>query len=388
MSTALRVTPSVTRATSNGSGTQNKRKRRRRRKRNRSARIRQRRFALTLNNPTASECVRWNAVILEGNEAPHCLDLTYFVVQTEKGTGVPGDSPLGTVHYQAYCEFRKATAWSSLKKIFGDRIHIEEAEATSAQNIVYCTKNETRFTGGEFCIRGSWGTPKKGGGATEVAIKILNGATVEDIVAQHPGVAMMNLPKIEAFVAHSKGHRSWRPKVTILYGSTGCGKSQYCFETYGTEAYWVSPPDSGRVWFGHYVGQDVCIFDDYNDDWFSLQHMLKIMDSLPLMVAPKGSQVPFTSRHLVFTTNVEPKDWYSAYKGKQEHKDALARRIVDFAEIYDCSVDTGRFGMGEGFFVRHRIRRTEVFSFREHFGMEAIAAGVGDLPSGNGFGFM
>ncbi len=340
----------------------------RRRRRNRSsqngARVRRRRFALTLNNPTPAEAVRWNSVITLGNVAEHASDLTFFVVQTEKGDGTVGDSALGTIHYQAYCEFKKPVEWSTVKKIFGDRIHIENARANAAANIRYCTKNRTRLSGGAICIAGQWGTAKKSGGAMICAIKILGGAKLTQIVEEHPDIAMLNMGKLESFIAYAKGYRTEKPKVTILYGLTGCGKSQYCVRTYGPNAYWVPPPDGGRVWFGHYFGQDVAVFDDFHDNWFSLTHLLRIMDSTPLQVAPKGDQVPFNSGHLVFTSNVDPKDWYMGSKVKKAHRDALERRIQDFAEIYDCSKELVMHPLGPRA-VYLRELRTVPFRFRE-----------------------
>ncbi len=336
---------------------------------NRSTRNpRRRRFALTLNNPTVIECIQWQTVLSIGNDAEHASDLTFFVVQTEKGDGSVGDSALGTIHYQGYCEFKKAVEWSAVKKIFGDRIHIENARANAAANIRYCTKNRTRLTGWMSCISGQWGTPKRGGGAMSCAIKILNGAKVGEIVEEHPDICMLHMPRIESFIAYAKGPRTSKPKVTILFGVTGCGKSQYCLKTFGLDAYWVPPPDSGRVWFGHYMGQDVCIFDDFHDHWFMLTHLLRILDSTPLLVAPKGGQVPFGSGHLVFSSNVDPRDWYSAYKGKKAHKDALQRRIRDFAEIYDCELGPVPSGMGHEVVVQKRVKRTELFTFRDDLG--------------------
>ncbi len=324
---------------------------------------RRRRFALTLNNPTVRDCLRWNEIMLCGNVAEHCSNLTYFVVQTEKGDGTDS-TPLGTVHYQAYCEFRKAIEWSAVKKIFGERIHIENARASAASNIRYCCKNQTRLTGVDICVKGQWGTPKSSGSIMICAIKALEGCPLDKLVDEHPAVALVHMTQLENLVAYAKGPRVDRPKVTILYGVTGCGKSQYCMKTYGINAYWVSPPASGKVWFGHYVGQDVCVFDDFHDHWFMLTHLLRILDSTPLMVPPKGGQVPFNSGSLVFTSNVDPRDWYSAYKGKKAHKDALERRIQDFAEIWDCTLEEMPIGMGHTVSRRVRRKRTEKFTFR------------------------
>lgn len=367
------------------------------RKRNRSAqngtRIRKRRFAMTLNNPTDVECAQWLTVLTLGKDAPEASALTFFIVQTEKGDGTQGDSPVGTVHYQAYCEFNKAISLSGLKKIFGNRVHVGSAIAGPAANIRYCSKNRTRFVGGVTCISGQWGHPKRGAGLMQVAVRCQNGASLEDIDSTNPDLVMMHGSKIEAYIARQKGRRKAKPKIIILYGLTGCGKSQYCVNAWpGLNTYWVSPPDGGRVWFGGYHAQSVCIFDDFNDDWFKLEHMLHFFDSTPLLVSPKGGQVEFNSETLVLSSNVDPRDWYSGYGSKpsekKEHRDALARRINDFAEIFDCTLaEEGTLGPGPCVMVFHREKRTEVFEFRDDFGDNFTVAGTGDLETGNGFGY-
>ncbi len=366
-----------------------------RRNRNRvRSRVRRRRFAMTLNNPTPAECIQWNTVLLEGNDAEHAQDLTFFIVQTEKGDGTTGDSPLGTLHYQAYCEFKKAVSFSALKQIFGDRVHIENARANSSANIRYCSKTRTRFSETPVNLSGRWGTPKTSG-MVECAIKALEGASLDKLVDEHPLVALLHMPKLENLIAHAKGPRTAPPKITILTGLTGCGKSQYCMKTFGTKAYWVAPPDSGRVWWGHYVGQDVAIFDDFHSGWFTLTYLLRMFDSTPLVVAPKGGQVPFNSGHLVITSNVDPKDFYLHYvenaKNKvtaKAHKDALERRFQDFATVVDCSMEMVATPRGP-VEIPVRRARTELFKFNKgnDFSINTeAAAGVGDMPYGNYFG--
>ncbi len=345
--------------------------------RDRSNRIRRRRFTLTLNNPTEAEYEKWNDVLADGNLAENAAKLTFFVFQTERGESE-------TLHYQAYAEFKVGVDWNHVKKILGERIHIENSRGNAAANIRYCTKNEGRVTDGPLASGGQWGTPKRGGGTMMAAIRIQNGASFEEITAAHPELVMMHGKKVEAFIANSKPARNSKPKITILVGKTGCGKSQYCLSTFGTKAYWVAPPDGGRVWFGHYIGQDVVIFDDFHHGWFTLTKLLRIMDSTPLYVAPKGDQTSFTSKKLVFTCNVDPKDWYKGYKGQKEHKDALERRIQDFADIVDCEpIGTPR---GRALI---RTPRTETFRFNElDFSLEEDSshyAGVGDQSRGNGF---
>ncbi len=118
--------------------------------------------------------------------------------------------------------------------------------------------------------------------------------------------------------------------------------------------------------WGHYVGQNVCVFDDFHSGWFPLTRLLRLMDSTPALVSPKGQQVPFTSGTLVFTSNVDPRDWYGSYKGKKAHKDALERRIQDFAEVIDCTKTGVTLPRGGVAWSYHRKKRTELFEFRDN----------------------
>jgi len=181
-------------------------------------------------------------VLLEGDDAPHAEHLTYFVVQTEKGDGSPGDSTVGTVHYQAYAEFKSTMSLAAVKRIFGDRVHVEKARANSSANIKYCTKERTRFEESAIGLKGQWGAPKSVG-MVMCAVKILNGSGLEQIVDEHPLAALLHLPKIESLIAFSKGPRTTPPKIIILTGLTGCGKSRWCLDNFGVDAYWTPPPD-------------------------------------------------------------------------------------------------------------------------------------------------
>ena len=245
------------------------------------------------------DCLKWDTVLLEGNLSESAKDLTFFIVQTERGEN-------GTLHYQAYCEFKRQLEWSVVKAIFGERIHIENSRGSANANITYCTKLKGRVSGEDIVVQGKWGRAKRGGGDVLAAIKIMGGAKLEDLMIDHPLFVLKNKSKVEAMVAYVKGPRKELPRMIILCGKTGVGKSRYVFGKYGTSAYWVSCPDNGKVWFGGYTGQDVAVFDDFHAGWFTLTKLLRIMDRYPLLVAPKGGQVPFNSGTMIFTSNVDP----------------------------------------------------------------------------------
>ncbi len=337
-------------------------------------RLRRRRFSLTLNNPTVRDCIKWDTVLLEGNLSQSAQDLTFFIVQTERGEN-------GTLHYQAYTEFRRAMDWSQIKKIFGERIHIEQSRGNANANIRYCTKLEGRVTGEDICVQGKYGTAKRKGGDLVAAIKIVNGAKLDDLVNDHPLFVLKNKSKVEAMIAYVKGPRITLPRMIIYFGKTGVGKSRMVMSKYGKSAYWVPPPDSGKVWFGGYCGQDIAVFDDFHAGWFQLTHLLRIMDRYPLLVAPKGGQVPFNSGTMIFTSNVDPKDWYKGYKGLSEHKAALERRIREYCEIWDC---TPMSGLGAQWSHIRLVKRVGEFKF-EDYDFSRSSQGTRFQGVGNGY---
>ncbi len=211
------------------------------------------------------------------------------------------------------------------------------------------------------------------------AIKVLNGAKRDEIIEQHPEIGFMHLGKLEGFLAYAKGARTTVPKIKIYFGLTGCGKTQFCLKKYGVkDAYWVSPPQGGRIWFGGYYGQDVAIFDEFTSGWFQLTYLLRLWDSTPLMVQPKNHEVPFNSGTQVYTSNIDPRDWYTGYsdlkedeanavakqKVREKHMDALERRIDQFAEIYDCTKEVRGTPRGP-VVIYKQVKRTRTFKFRK-----------------------
>ncbi len=345
----------------------------------RRLRVRRRRYCLTLNRPTVAQCLKWDTVLLEGNSAEGAQDLTFFIVQTEKGES-------GTVHYQGYCEFKRAVDWSIVKRIFGETVHVEASRGSANANIRYCTKLEGRYTEDEtICISGKWGRAKRGGGDLLAVIRVLNGAKVEDIVVDHPLFVLKNKSKIESFAAFVKGRRTTLPRMSIYHGKTGVGKSRFVMQKFGKSAYWVSPPAAGKVWFGGYCGQDTVVFDDFHSGWFQLTHLLRIMDRYPLQVAPKGGQVPFNSEEMIFTSNVDPKDWYKRYKGHPAHKEALERRINEFVKIYDCTQEVWGVGGAMPFPHMKPVLRVGEFKFPEVDDFSLDDSGTRWQGVGNGF---
>ncbi len=248
-------------------------------------RTRKRRYCLTFHGSggvspnkfiTAEDCARWQAVITLGNDAEHAGDVTFFIVQTEKG-GVRN-----RVHYQAYVEFKRPVEWSTVKKIFGEEVHIENSQGNAAANIRYCSKVDTRYEDEDICIDGSYGTAKRGGTKLQAALDIKAGMRMEKFEEKFPAMLLMNRPRIEMAMAHANGARTTEPKIVILTGLTGTGKTQYCVNEYANE-YWVNPSKSGSgIWWGSYYGQKVVVMDEFTDSWFQLKFLLRLWQQAPI----------------------------------------------------------------------------------------------------------
>lgn len=98
--------------------------------RNYQNRQRSRAWCFTLNNYTEVE-----------QTALHVLECTYLVVGREMGEN-------GTPHLQGYIVFANAVAFASVKRLLGDRGHIEKADGNAKQNREYCTKEGDYFESG------------------------------------------------------------------------------------------------------------------------------------------------------------------------------------------------------------------------------------------------
>lgn len=93
-------------------------------------------WCFTLNNPTDDE--KRGLSELFGNEAS---GIRYLVFQQE--VGEEGQTP----HIQGYISFEGRKGLAGVKKLVGDRAHVEVARGSPKQNRDYCTKPETRVEG-------------------------------------------------------------------------------------------------------------------------------------------------------------------------------------------------------------------------------------------------
>ena len=262
------------------------------------------------------------------DEVPRALPdgVSYLIWQLERCPTT------GREHAQGYIHYECQRTLLSVSKQF-PRAHLLKSRGTPQENRVYCTKEETRIDGPfEYGV-----LPVQG------ARSDLNGLRA----AIKRGATQAELGEMDCWWRYHKAAKIYRDslnppnsfspvKCFVLVGSTGSGKTRWCYENY-PQLFKMScfdPP-----WFDGYEGEDTILFDDF---YGGIKHsqMLQLLDGYPQRLPVKGGFVQKRWKTVLITSNKHPQTWYS-----NEHLwPPLARRLDTggIANMTDMDVN-GRF---------------------------------------------
>ncbi len=146
----------------------------------------------------------------------------------------------------------------------------------------------------------------------EIHREILDGHTIRQIANDHFGTFCRNHNAIQKFISLTARERDWESQVIVFVGESGVGKSLYCHNKW--PALYSVPPRQGKnKWFFGSLppNTDTVLFDELTGENSELDYMKRVLDRYPLEVEIKGSQVHFSPRTILITTNVHPSDWYN-----------------------------------------------------------------------------
>ena len=259
-------------------------------------RIRGNRWCFTLNNYSAEE-ITWI-------DSAECK---YIIYGKEVGKS-------GTPHLQGYLELEKPKELSSVKKMIGNRAHLELARGTSKQASDYCRKEGVVTERGEMSAGQGHRTD-----LDELGQRILDGETPEDIAKTNPG----------AYVRYANGLQklslTLEPptrdvRVVAYWGEAGSGKTESAMKS--GDFYMLSQNTNGTLWFDGYRGQKTLILDDFYG-WLKYGDLLKILEGHPYRCQMKGSSTWAHWTTVIITSNKPPEEWY-----KTGLTPALRRRIA------------------------------------------------------------
>jgi len=120
------------------------------------------------------------------------------------------------------------------------------------------------------------------------------------------------------------------PRVLVLWGDSGCGKTIHANFCKPEVTYFVPIGSSGGTWFDGYDPRKhtVVVFNEWHGARGSLSELLQWCDPTPLYVNTKGGHMQFVPKLLIFTCNKDPKSWYE-WANCAHPMSALVRRITN-----------------------------------------------------------
>lgn len=253
----------------------------------------------------------------------------YAVWQKEKAAS-------GKVHIQAFLKLSKPMRMAGLKKCFGN-VHCEMTRGTDEQAMMYCKKEESRVEGPfEFGTLTRQGQRRE---LEEVADDFSKRMRLDEVALKHPATFIKfhgGFKELAQVHARQDAMRFRDPKVTVIYGETGSGKTSSILktETDLMETYILDKDGEGSTWWDGYQGQKRLLLDDFYGN-IKASTMLRLLDRYPVRLGVKNSHTYANWDEIFVTSNVHPRMWYNSGAVPEEVLAGIKRRIH---KIYKCDV--------------------------------------------------
>lgn len=263
-------------------------------------------------------------------------NVSYMVYQLEQGAS-------GTPHLQGYIQFKNPVAFNTVRNFFDKKAHVERAMGQPQECHDYCTKEEGRLE--EPFIYGVM----KGGKATQGqrtdllrACEMVKEGGLKRVAEQDPVIFLKFHRGLSALRTILAPRRNEVPKVVVLYGDTGCGKSRTARNMMprleGQEPpcadydqFWVWDPNMGS-WFQGYDQQKWAIFEEFRGQ-LTFGAMLSLLDRYDCQVQNKGGSAHWLATRIVITSPVHPREWYQSLATNDGQLQQLLRRITQVIHL-------------------------------------------------------
>lgn len=129
--------------------------------------------------------------------------------------------------------------------------------------------------------------------------------------------------------------RKTAPKVVVLHGPTGTGKSHTAraelSELYEEDDIYIWHPQQG-TWFDGYEGQRGVLFEEFRGQ-IPFGFLLSLLDKYDCRVQCKGSTTQFAAETIYITSPKPPKEWYENLASNDGGLNQLTRRITETRQL-------------------------------------------------------
>ncbi len=235
-------------------------------------------------------------------------NIKFIVFQLEKAPTT------GTVHYQGYVMFTHAVRKTeAIIRLGGGHVSVRMANGNSDQNIVYCTKDESR-------IAGPWEHGQRPAQGARTDLHRYD--KLKDLLKA--GCSLLDVAEedFHSFLRFGRGLQNYqamvesmpretpraRTRLTIVLGEPGMGKNTWVRNAF-PKAYWT---DAGDDWFCGYIPSvhDTIVLDEFvGQTKITKMNMWLGVD--PIRVQTKGGSQSFLARDLVIMSNLNPIHWWN-----------------------------------------------------------------------------
>jgi len=246
----------------------------------------------------------------------------YGIFDYTKGQKEEGERT-GYIHWQVYGYSKKKVSRQQIYRAFGfSSFDLEPTD--SKAYIEYVWKEDTRIEGSQFEI----GEKPFDGSIKANWELVRNAAKAGNLESEDipPHVFVHSYSALRRIASDYMAPTCMQRTTTVIWGSTGLGKSRYAWAEAGWGAYPKDP--NSKFWCG-YQNQLNVIIDEFRGG-IDIGHILRWLDRYPVIVEVKGSAKTLVAQKIWITSNLHPRDWYPAID--RSTYEALLRRlgVTDF----------------------------------------------------------
>jgi len=223
----------------------------------------------------------------------------------------------------------------AVRKLHGT-VHWEIAKGRAAQNLEYCSKNDTcvdpslRFVHGDIALCGQSKVAALNSGTyAEVCQTIVEGRNLKDVARDHPFLMARHASGLSKLASFFPVYRIEATDVLCIVGETGSGKSTRLLSQY-PNAYWLDQPFRGQeVWWDGYAGEETVVIDEFTG-WIPLNILLRMIGPpTPMSVNQKFGRASFVAKLVIVVSNTYPDTWYpNIRRDEPKRMEALDRRFL------------------------------------------------------------